>query len=77
MLTPVLMIPALTMMLAGAATLAAPGQARERAQIHYQIGMEHMRAEAYGAAIEAFTEPITIDDTHALAHYMIGRAHSL
>ena len=71
----ILMVPLLAMTLGGAVAAEAPGQARERAQVHYQIGMEHMRDEAYGAAIEAFTEAVAIDETHALAHYMIGRAH--
>lgn len=73
MLTSVLLLPALTLVLGGSPPAAA-AQARERAQAHYQIGMEHMRDEAYRSAIEAFSEAITIDETHALAHYMIGRA---
>ena len=61
-----------TMTVSGVAS-AQPNLARDRASAPYRLGFEHMRAEAYDKATEAFQDAIDIDPTFELAHYMLGR----
>ena len=49
--------------------------ARERARQPYQLGVEHLRAESYEAAIRAFQQAVELDPTFDMAYYMLGRTH--
>jgi tetratricopeptide (TPR) repeat protein len=75
MISGVLMpIAALTLMLA-----AHPAQqeqaARARADVFYREGIEHLKEERFLEAIRSLKEAVSIDDRHAMAYYMLGRAH--
>jgi tetratricopeptide (TPR) repeat protein len=50
-------------------------QARARADVFYREGVEHLRAEHFVEAIRSLNEAVAIDDRHAMAYYMLGRAH--
>jgi len=64
-------------------TSIAPNQAipprenadRERAMLHYQLGWEGLRAEAFGDAVREFKQAIEIDKKFKLAYYGLGRSH--
>jgi tetratricopeptide (TPR) repeat protein len=75
MLSAVLMpIAALTLVLSGYP--AQQEQAvRARADVFYREGIEHLRAEQFTDAIRSLKEAVSIDDRHAMAYYMLGRAH--
>lgn len=49
-----------------------PG-ARERARVPYNLGLEHMKAEAWDDAAKSFSTAIDIDQTFEMAFYMLGR----
>ena len=51
--------------------------ARERAQAPYQAGMEHLRSEAFDAAIKSFQQSIELDSTFDMAYYMLGRTYMM
>jgi tetratricopeptide (TPR) repeat protein len=67
-------IAALTLVLA-----AHPAQqeqaVRARADVFYREGVDHLRAERFAEAIRSLNEAVAIDDRHAMAYYMLGRAH--
>lgn len=55
---------------------AAQSQAgREKALLHYRVGLENLRAEAFTAAAAAFQEAIALDDQFDLAYFGLGRAY--
>ena len=49
--------------------------ARARADVFYREGIEHLKAERFVEAIRSLKEAVSIDDRHAIAYYMLGRAH--
>ena len=51
--------------------------ARERARPSYDAGLEHMRNEAFDAAIDSFRGAISIDPGYEMAHYMLGRVQMM
>jgi tetratricopeptide (TPR) repeat protein len=48
---------------------------REKALLHYRVGFEHLRAEAFEAAAAAFQQAISLDDQFDLAYFGLGRAN--
>ena len=48
---------------------------RERALIHYRLGFEHLRAEAWDQAVPAFKTAIDIDPAFEMGYYGLGRAY--
>ncbi len=47
---------------------------RDRARVHYRIGLENLRAEAWEAAARSFQQAIDVDPEFDLAHFGLGRA---
>ena len=70
-------------LLSGASTLAQRQQsvqvdaARERARVPYEAGLEHLRSEAFDAAVKSFQQAIELDPTFDMAYYMLGRTHMM
>jgi tetratricopeptide (TPR) repeat protein len=48
---------------------------REKALLHYRVGLENLRAEAFDAAAAAFQQAIALDDQFDLAYFGLGRAN--
>ena len=48
---------------------------REKAFLHYRVGLENLRAEAFEAAAAAFQQAISLDDQFDLAYFGLGRAN--
>lgn len=67
-------VAALTSGLAGP-EVAQETSARTRARVPYQIGVEHMRSEAWEEAARSFQQAIDLDDQFDLAYYMLGRTN--
>ena len=69
-------VAALSLMLA-----AHPAQqeqaTRARADVFYREGVEHLKEERFFEAIRSLKEAVSIDDRHAMAYYMLGRAYLL
>jgi tetratricopeptide (TPR) repeat protein len=55
--------------------VAAAQSVRERAEVPYRMGLEHMKAEDWDEAVKSFSSAATIDSTFDLAFYMLGRVH--
>ena len=53
---------------------AQPKPNRDRARVHYRIGLENLRAEAWDAAARSFQQAIDVDPEFDLAHFGLGRA---
>lgn len=66
---------ALAFLLAGTALIAQDQNARERARVPYQIGLEEMKTERFDDAARSFETAVKHDPTFDLAYYMLGRAH--
>lgn len=47
----------------------------ERAQVHYRLGWESLRSEAFEAAVKEFQQAIDLNPKFALAHCGLGKAH--
>ena len=47
---------------------------RERARVHYRVGVENLRAEAWAQAAKAFQQAVDIDPEFDLAYFGLGRA---
>ncbi len=47
----------------------------ERARVHYMLGWENMRSEAFDRAAEEFGQAIELHPKYAMAHYSLGRAY--
>ena len=47
----------------------------ERAQVHYRLGWESLRSEAFAAAAKEFQQAIDLNPKYALAFCGLGKAH--
>jgi tetratricopeptide (TPR) repeat protein len=61
-------------------TLVAPLAHQEtaapvRADVFYREGIEHLKEERFAEAIRSLNQAVSIDERHAMAYYMLGRAH--
>ena len=69
----------LTAIAAAALVLVAHAQRahpeRDRAMIHYRIGIDHLRAEAYDQAVSAFKSAVELDPGFEMGYYGLGRAY--
>jgi tetratricopeptide (TPR) repeat protein len=62
-------------LLAPLSALAQPTGVRDRAAVHYKLGVENMKAEAWLEAEKAFGTAIDIDPEFEMAYYMLGRTY--
>jgi tetratricopeptide (TPR) repeat protein len=63
------------LMLFSVAILSAqPNPNRERARVHYRVGLENLRAEAWEKAAKSFKQAIDVDSAFDLAYFGLGRA---
>ncbi len=47
----------------------------ERAQLHYRLGWESLRSEAFEAALKEFQQAIDLNPKFTLAYYGLGKSH--
>ena len=52
-----------------------PNAEAERAQLHYRLGWESLRSEAFEAAVKEFQQAIDLSPKFALAYCGLGKAH--
>ena len=75
---PISMLVLAAFALSGAMAGAQPPQRTdanaERAQIHYRLGWESLRSEAWNAAVKEFQEAIELKPNFTLAYYGLGKA---
>jgi tetratricopeptide (TPR) repeat protein len=69
----------LTLLLVATSASAQPPAPRvnadtERANVHYRLGWEALRAEAWAEAAKEFQQAIDLDSKFKLAHYGLGRS---
>jgi tetratricopeptide (TPR) repeat protein len=57
-----------------APVLAQTNATRDRAMVHYKVGLEEMRAEQWENAIRSFHQATDVDPKFEMAYYSIGRA---
>jgi tetratricopeptide (TPR) repeat protein len=64
----------LSAVLAGAQPPRRTDPNAERAQIHYRLGWESLRSEAWDAAVKEFQQAIDLNPKLTLAYYGLGKA---
>src|SRR5688572_17238916 len=48
---------------------------RDRALMHYRLGIDHLRSEAWDQAVSAFKSAVEIDPSFEMGYYGLGRAY--